>query len=438
MTAPALFDEAAEVALLGAIVIRPACMDELADVLEPDDFGRSHHRLTFAAMRSISQAGQPIDPLTLAAELERGGVLEQVGRPFLFTLGDGVPHSSNVLAYAKLIRDKATVRRLQGSARQILASAEDASQSVPALLEEAEALIYRLTQTAVKTDWIVGKDLAAELYPVVEGLTNDGKAVTGVSTGFSELDWMTRGFQAGDLILLGARPSQGKTALALQIAMSVAKSVPVGFFSVEMARQPLGLRGVIASAQVDGWRLLSGRLSDLDLRRVSDGLVALEDAAIYIDESPLLSPVHVRSKLRRLKSRAGSLGLVVIDYLQLMAPSPEHRHENKTNQVAGISRALKIMAREFGVPFLVLSQLSRHVERAAEKRPTMSDLRDSGALEQDADVVLLLHRPEVYDDKPELAGVAEVVIGKQRNGPTGIVELKWHGPHMRFETRRSA
>jgi replicative DNA helicase len=209
----------------------------------------------------------------------------------------------------------------------------------------------------------------------------------------------------------------------------------VAFFSLEMGRQPIGLRGVTAEAQVDGFRLLSGYLSELEMMRVSDGLTRLAEARIWFDESPLVSPVHVRSKLRRLGSKVGRVGLVVIDYLQLMAPLPDDRRENKTNQVAGISRALKLLAREFGVPFLVLAQLNRGLERSAEKRPTLSDLRDSGALEQDADVVLLLHRPEMYEhDKPDLAGIAELIVGKHRNGPTGILRLHFEKSQMRFRS----
>jgi replicative DNA helicase len=217
--------------------------------------------------------------------------------------------------------------------------------------------------------------------------------------------------------------------------MHAARTQPVAFFSVEMARQPVGLRSVIAAAQVDGFRFLSGFLGELEMMRVGDGLSQLASASIYFDESPMLSPIHVRSKLRRLVAKTGPPALVVIDYLQLMAALPDDRRENKTNQVAGISRALKLLAREFGVPFLVLAQLNRAVERSTDKRPTLSDLRDSGAVEQDADVVLLLYRPEMYErDKPELQGVAEVIVGKQRNGPTGTVSLAFHKSQMRFES----
>lgn len=433
----ALHNETAERAVLGAVLVRNEAMDDLADQIEPDHFGRHHHRLIFSAMRTLHAAGQPVDVVTLSAQLGRDGTLADVGGAgILAGLTDGVPRSINAPHYARLVRDKALLRSLRDAGRKLIADAESEIANGAALLEDAEQMVYKLSAQSVKTDWVSGAELASELYGVVEQMTQDGKPLTGLASGFHDLDRMTRGFQSGDLVLLGARPSMGKTAWALQVALTAAVAVPVAFLSIEMARQPLGLRAVIGAAQVDGWRLLSGRLSEVEHRYVADGLSALSNARIYIDESPMLNPLQARSKLRRLQSRVGTLGLVVIDYLQLMAPLPEHRHENKTNQVAGVSRALKILAREFGCPFLVLSQLSRALERSSEKRPTLADLRDSGALEQDADVVLLLHRPEVYEQtKPELQGLAELVIGKQRNGPIGIVEMTWRAAQMRFENR---
>jgi len=431
----ALYDEAAEVALLGAVVVRNAALDDVIEIVGQEDFGRQHHGYVFRAMLNLHAKSQPIDPITLSAQLATDGALESVGKPFVYSLGSGVPTSVNAGSYANVVRDKSLLRKLRETARQTLAEAEATDAVGLDVLQDAEQALYRLSQSAIKGDWVSGSELSAELFPVLESLEQNQGAVTGLATGFEDLDFMTRGFQAGDLILVGARPSMGKTAFGLQVAMKAAQSVPVAFLSVEMARQPLALRGVISSSQVDGFKLLSGhRLSDVEHRRVSEALVGLGDSTLYIDESPFLNPLHARSKLRRLASRVGRLGLVVIDYLQLMAPLPEHKAENKTNQVAGISRALKILAREFSTPFLVLAQLNRGLERSSDKRPSMSDLRDSGALEQDADVVLLLHRPEVYNDTdPSLKGLAEVIVGKQRNGPTGTVRLTWRAPQMRFD-----
>jgi replicative DNA helicase len=433
---PALYDEQAELAVLGAILVRNDALDDVADVLTPEHFGRFHHQRVFAAMLAVHQTGRPMDPITLAAQLERMGVLEDVGKPFLYGLGSGVPRSLNIAAYAAIIRGKALMRGLRDHARLLLARTESADADATELLEEAERSVAQLSLTTTAGEWVSGGELASELYPMVEALQHGPSSVTGVGTGFLDLDRFTRGMQPGDLVLVGARPSQGKTALALQVALHAAShDVPTAFFSLEMARHPVGMRGVMAQAQVDGWRMLSGRLSPVEFQRVGEGLAALSGAQIYIDESPALSPIQARSKLRRLKAKAG-LGLVVIDYLQLMAPLPEHKRENRTTQVSGISRVLKILARELNVPFLVLSQLNRGLERTSEKRPQLSDLRESGALEQDADVVLLLHRPETYEpNKPELAGVAELIIAKQRNGPIGLVELQWVKESMMFRSR---
>jgi replicative DNA helicase len=428
-----LIDEAAERAVLGAILVRNTSLDEIADLLTVEHFGVDNHAAIYGAMARLHAKGTAIDFVTLGNELRATGnyTLEQMR--YVTALADDPIAPRHVGHYARLVVDKALLRRIRREVRRILAAVEDEGAQGTAVLEQAEAAIYGIGATATKSDWLSTSDIAGELRPIVQELAEHHTAVTGLHTGFTELDMLTRGLQDGDLVLLGARPSQGKTALANQVALRAASGAAVAFFSIEMSRQGIGLRQVIALADVNGFRMLSGRLSEIDLRRVGDGLARLEELTLWLDESPTLSPLHVRSKLRRLKARVGRIGLVVIDYLQLMEPLPDHRRENKTNQVAGISRALKVLAREFGAPFLVLSQLNRGP--ADGSAPTMSDLRDSGALEQDADVVLLLHRPEVYDPTPENAGLAEVIIGKQRNGPTGKVELTWRPEPMRFENR---
>lgn len=428
-----LFDEDAERAVLGALLIRNEAIDEIADVLVPADFGRLHHEQLYRVMLDIHRAGRPIDPITIAAEVARQGLEETVTMPFVTRLTDVVPRSTNVLAYAHVVKDKALVRQVRDTAQQVLAEAEDEASTGEALLERAEAAIYQLASREVPSAWVSGADWSAELYPTLERMQQERRAVSGVPTGFSDLDEMTRGFQPGDLVLLGARPSMGKTAICLQMALHAAQRAPVAFFSLEMSREALGLRAVTALSCVDGQRLMSGYLSDSEYQRVGQGLAELGDTQVLIDDSPALSPHAARSKLRRMAAQRGALGLVVIDYLQLMACLPEDKRENKTNQVAGISRALKLLARELKVPFLVLSQLNRGLERSTDKRPTMADLRDSGALEQDADLVLLLHRPEVYDtDDPSLRGIAQLIVGKQRNGPTGTVTLTWLASQTRF------
>lgn len=428
----AILDEAAETAVLGAIVARNEAYDEIGDVLEPEHFGRVHHRQIFTAMRALHQRGSVIDYITLQAELERMGVLEEAGRVYVSRLGDGVPRSTNVTHYAGIVRDKATLRRLRDTARKVIADAEGAEMSGAALLEQVEQDVYELGARTLQSSWITNAELARRTMPNLERIFAEKRTVTGIPSGFVDLDAMTRGFQPADLVLVGARPSQGKTAFGMQVAYHAAQTVNVAFFSVEMSAEAIGLRQVIQASNVDGRRLLTGYLNELEQRRVGEGLAAMSERHIRWDDAPYLSPLHVRSKLRRFKAQFGAIGMVVIDYLQLMAPLPDDKRETKTNQVAGVSRMLKLLAREFNIPFIVLSQLHRVPEN---RRPTMADLRDSGALEQDADVVLLLHRPEVYDATPENAGLAEVIIGKQRQGPTGLVELTWRGEPMRFENR---
>ncbi len=424
MSGNRLKDEQAERAVLDAIVVRNGALDEIEDMLEPADFGHVANGHLFAAMRHLHATGQPIDPVTLKARLAQVGMLDEVGLPAIYALGNDGLRSTNVLAYAGIVRDKSVLRRLRHEAARLVAEADAGEVGGAELLERAEQAVFALSHTTARTDWISGAALAAELYPVIEQLTVKQEPLTGVASGFLGLDRFTRGWQPGDLILLGARPSQGKTAFALQAALHAARRAPVAFFSIEMSRQPIGLRAVIAEARVDGWRLMSGFLSEVQQRQVGDGLANLQSSKLWVDESPYLSPIQVRSKLRRLISTAGPLALAVVDYVQLMTALPEHRKENKTQQVAGISRALKLMAREFGTPFLVLSQLHRVPE---DRPPHMGDLRDSGALEQDGDVVLLLHRD------PKKDGVANVIVGKQRNGPTGTVELVWRPESMRFD-----
>lgn len=436
MADPVIYDEPAELAVLGSIVADPKAFDLIADDLEPEHFGRDHHKHTFTAMRRLHVAGKPIEPVTVKDELAKMKRLEEVGLLFVAQLGDGVPRSMNIRYYAGIVRDHWLRRELHDHAQRLILDAKSGAVTGAELLERMDGTLHNLGTTAVRSEWVSGKELAQELYGVVEDLHANRGAVSGVSSGFIDLDRDLRGLQPGDLVLLGARPSMGKTAIAMQIAHHAARSLPVAFFSLEMGRVPIGLRGVIALSQIDGWRMLHGRLSEVDQRRAQDGLTQIGESQFYIDESPMLSPTQARARLRRLKARAGSIGMVVIDYLQLMAPEPDDRRENKTNQVSGISRALKLLAREFNVPFLVLSQLNRGLERSGDKRPTMADLRDSGALEQDADVVLLLHRPEVYEpEKAELKGLADLIIAKQRNGPIGTIDLTWRAEQMRFENR---
>lgn len=426
-----IHDEMAEDFVLGTCVVWPQSLDDVADILEPQHFGRQHHQAIYKALLALHAAGKAIDYITVAEQVEKNGDGALADRAAVYSIStNGIPRG-HVKAHAQRIKERALLRDLRALGHHLIAESESAEAEAAAVLEQAESQLFALGHQTASTEWVSGAELFPSLYETLETMQTSG-AVVGLPTGFRDLDRKTRGLQKGDLTLVGARPSMGKTSFGLQVALQAAQSVPVAFFSVEMAVEPLALRAVINASDVDGFRLMSGQpLSEVENRRVSDGLTTLANAAVFFDESPSLSPVQVRTKLRRLKARTGVIGLVVIDYLQLMAPLPEHRKENKTNQVAGISRALKIMAREFQAPFLVLSQLNRATEGRGDKRPTMSDLRDSGALEQDADVILLLHRPHYYDAMAP-ADLAEVILAKQRNGPTGLIKLTWQAQQMKF------
>lgn len=428
-----LYDDAAEQAVLGAILVDNALLDEISDALTPLHFRRAAHQGVFRAMLELTRRSTPIDPITLRDILPTLGVVD-------VTLGDiaayvdGMPHGANVQAYAAQIRTQHTLRALERLGHAVSRAAEGGTVAPDAIIEDAEAELLVLGSPSLRGTWASSEDIVTALVATLEAIATTRGVMNGVLTGLRDLDDMTGGLHKGDLILLGARPSMGKTALALQMALHAARSCPVAFFSVEMGLVSLALRALAGEAQVDSWRLKQGKQSPVQEQRVAEALNTMGAMTIWIDESPLVSPGHVRAKLRRLRTlTGGALGLVVIDYLQLMAALPEHRNENKTNQVAGISRALKLMAREFDVPFLVLSQLNRGLERATVKTPSLADLRDSGALEQDADLVLLLHRPEVYDPtNVALEGIAQLLVAKHRNGATGNVDLRWKKEMTRF------
>lgn len=427
-----LISDDAERSVLGAILINNDLLDEVIDVLAPRHFGREHHAQLFTAMLALDAGGKKIDYTTLRSQLQDMQLLDNAMTAYYIKLGDGVPRSTNISYYAGIVLDRSLKRDIREFAKRAAVEAETGERSGVGLLEQLESELYAMGHHAVRSDWTAPDALARETWAHVEDLHERKSLTTGVDTGFVDLDYALRGLQPSDLILLGARPSQGKTAFASQVALRIAESRTVGFFSIEMSRQGIGLRNLIQLSGVHADKVFTGRASDVEQRALHDGFVRMGESHFWLDESPFLSPAQVRSKLRRLKMKAGRLDLVVIDYLQLMAPMPDDKRENRTNQVAGVSRMLKLLAREFGVPFLVLSQLHRVPDN---RRPTMADLRDSGALEQDADVVLLLHRPEVYEPTEQNRGVAEVIIGKHRNGAPGTHELTWRGDVMRFENR---
>lgn len=424
----------AERSVLGAILIDNATFNVVAAVLQPDAFYRDAHRRIFERMADLSERSQPIDFITLKEELARAGELDEVGGPaYLAALTDGVPRSTNAEYYAQIVKEKATLRALIFSANKILATAYEAEQEADLILDEAESSIFAVADDRVKVGFVPMKTLVSESFPKIEKLFTHKSHITGVATGFADIDRKTRGLQPGDMVIVAARPSMGKTSLVLNICQHVATHGGVaGFFSLEMSKESLFMRMLASEARIDMHRLMGGQIGQREYGQITEALESLSEAQLFIDDTAGISVLEMRAKARRLKAEHG-LSLLAIDYVQLM--TGRGRFENRTLELASISRSLKGLAKELGVPIIVLSQLSRASEARSDKRPQLSDLRESGALEQDADVVALIFREEMYklgDEPSESDGIAEIIIAKQRNGPTGTVKLAFLREQTRF------
>ncbi|MCL6631758.1 MAG: replicative DNA helicase [Alicyclobacillus herbarius] len=424
----------AEQAVLGAMLISADAVAEAAEWLEADDFYRRSHQLIFAAMQELYEQGQPVDVVTTTAALQaHEGRLESVGGvEYLAELAGAMPTVLHVAHYASIVREKALLRRIIAVAQEIAESSYKAEEDAGAVLAEAERRILELSQNRKVRDFTHISDVLDTTFERIEQLyANEGK-LTGVPTGYSELDRMTSGFQKSDLIIVAARPSVGKTAFALNISQNVAvrAGLPVAIFSLEMSKEQLVQRMLCAEAYIDGHKLRNGTLEDDDWPKLSMGVSALANAPIYIDDTPGITVPEMRSKLRRLKSQVG-LGLVTIDYLQLIH-GRRTSSDNRQQEISEISRSLKQLARELEVPVIALAQLSRSVEQRQDKRPMLSDIRESGSIEQDADIVAFLYRDDYYDPESERKNIVEVLIAKQRNGPTGKVELVFLKNYNKF------
>lgn len=424
----------AERSVLGAILIDNATFNVVAAVLQPEAFFRDAHRRIFERMADLSERSQPIDFITLKEELARAGELDEVGGPaYLAALTDGVPRSTNAEYYAQIVKEKATLRALIFSANKILATAYEAEQEADLILDEAESSIFAVADDRVKAGFVPMKTLVSESFPKIEKLFTHTSHITGVATGFADIDRKTRGLQPGDMVIVAARPSMGKTSLVLNICQHVATHGGVaGFFSLEMSKESLFMRMLASEARIDMHRLMSGQIGQREYGQITEALESLSEAQLFIDDTAGISVLEMRAKARRLKAEHG-LNLLAIDYVQLM--TGRGRFENRTLELASISRSLKGLAKELGVPIIVLSQLSRASEARSDKRPQLSDLRESGALEQDADLVALIFREEMYkvgDEPSESDGIAEIIIAKQRNGPTGTVKLAFLREQTRF------
>jgi replicative DNA helicase len=426
----------AEKSVLGAVLIHNEAFDQATELIDAPDFFREAHRRIFNCMIALSERGQAIDFVTLKEELSRTGSLDEVGGPaYIASLADGVPRSANVEYYARIVKEKSTLRSLIHSANKILAEAYEAEQEPDVLLDEAERSIFAIAEDRIRAGFVPLRDLVQSSFATIEKLQQTKGAITGIPSGFHDLDEMTTGFQPGDLVVVAARPSMGKTSLVLNMAQHVGTSTDmvVGFFSLEMSKEQLFMRMLTSEARIDAHRFRAGYLSEKDYGRLSHALGTLAEARVFIDDSASIGVLEMRAKARRLASQHG-LNLLIVDYLQLM--QGRGRFESRQQEVSAISRSLKGLAKELSIPIIALSQLSRAPEGRTEHRPQLSDLRESGAIEQDADVVLFIYRPEVYqkdETPPEDQGIAEIIVGKQRNGPIGTIKLSFLNQYTRFE-----
>src|ERR1700676_3887277 len=427
----------AERSVLGAILLHNDAFNLAAEVLDSKDFFRDAHRRIFDKMVKLVERGDAIDLVTLKEELGRAGELDEIGGPpYITEHVDGVPRSTNVEHYARIIKEKATLRNLIYSANKILTTAYEGGEEADVILDQAEHAIFAIADDKVRDGFVSMRDLAQASLETIEKLHTHKELITGVPTGFTDLDEMTSGLQPSDLIIIAARPSMGKTSLVLNMAQHVGTrtDMTVGLFSLEMSKEQLFLRLLTSEARIDAHRLRGGFLGERDWGRLSQAIGTLSEAKIFIDDTPSIGVLEMRAKCRRLASEHG-LHMVIVDYVQLM--QGRGKFENRTLELGSISRSLKGLAKELRVPIVMLSQLSRAPESRSDHRPQLSDLRESGALEQDADVVLFIYREDLYGDKSQAPadtqGIAEIIIGKQRNGPTGIVKLAFIREFTRFE-----
>ncbi len=425
----------AEEAVLGSILLDPDALDRVIEVMAAADFYRDNNRTIFEAMRALSEGGDPIDLITITDALKSRGVLPQIGgATYLATLADSVPSAANVASYARIVRDKAVLRNLIRVSGEIVQSCYDRQDDIDQFLDEAERLIFDVSEQRIRPAFVKIGDLLIDAYKTIDQWSERKDSVTGVATGFLDLDRKTAGLQPADLVIIASRPSMGKTTFALNIAQYVAlhSGASVGFFSLEMTKEQLVMRLLCAEARVDSSRLRTGH-ADRDYPRLAMAAGRLNEAPIFIDDSPSLNILEIRAKARRLKREHG-LDLIIVDYLQLMHGLPNNkREENRVQELAEISRGLKALAKDLEVPVVALSQLNRQVETRGDRRPIMSDIRESGSIEQDADVIMFIYRDEVYHQESPDEGTAEIIIGKQRNGAIGTVRLSFRGEYTRFE-----
>jgi len=426
----------AEQSVLGSLLLDKEALIKVADFLKSDDFYRDDHKVIYEAILKLYEKRKPIDVLTLTDILEKEKKLKSVGgASYLTTLVNSVPTAANVVTYAQIIQQKATLRRLISAATNIAEMGFDENTEMETLLDKAESTLFNVSQQYVRQYFTPIKDVLAESFERIDKLHREKGVLRGVPTGFKDLDNLLAGLQKSDLIILAARPSVGKSSLALNMADHIAceKKMPVGIFSLEMSKEQIIDRLLCLRGSVDSWKLRTGNLEDEDFGKLNYAMGVLSEAPIFIDDSPMLNAMEIRTKARRLQAD-NDLGLIVVDYLQLMQGTSFHSSDNRVQEVSEISRNLKALARELDVPVLALSQLSRAVEHRPDKKPILADLRESGSIEQDADVVMFIYRDDAYDQDSDKKNIAEILIRKHRNGPTGDIELYWKPEYMKFAT----
>jgi len=431
----------AERLILGAVLLDNATINQAAERLKREDFFLESHRRIYEKMLALSERGQAIDPVTLQEELRRAGELDAIGGPaYIGSLFDGVPRFSNIDSYTGIVKGKSILRRLIQTSNQIMASCFDAEDEPEEILDSAERLILAIAEDRLRQGFVPISEVAHKQLEYIEEIAGRQQLITGVATGFHDLDYMTSGLQPGDLIIIAARPSMGKTAFCLNIAQNAAtrpaldggKAV-VGIFSLEMSKEALVQRLLCSQARLDAHRLRTGMLGREDWKRLAVAVGELAEANIFLDDTPAVSTLEMRAKARRLKNEQKRLDLLIVDYLQLM--TGRGRIESRQQEVSQISRELKALAKELNVPLVALSQLSRAPETRTGNKPQLSDLRESGSIEQDADLVMFIYREDVYKPETEKQNIAEIIVGKQRNGPVGSVELVFLKALTRFEDK---
>lgn len=423
----------AEISVLGSMILDKEAIGKAIELLEEDAFYKTNHKKIYSAILDLFEKDEPVDLVTLTEELKKRDELSQIGGSlYLTTLLNSVPTSANIDYYIRIVNEKSVLRGLINAGTEICNMSYQATTETSNILDKAEQLVFNIVQKKSHSDFIPIGKLLHDSFETIEKLYDRKSHVTGVASGYIDLDSLTAGFHPSDLIIIAGRPSMGKSSLALNIAQNagVKEKVPVGIFSLEMSKEQLVQRLLCAEARVDAHKLRTGYLSESDWPRLTTAAGVLNEAPIYIDDTPAIHILEIRAKARRLKARY-NIGLLLIDYLQLV--QARSQIENRQQEISEISRSLKALARELNIPVIALSQLSRAVETRSDRRPMLSDLRESGAIEQDADVVAFVYREEYYKPDTENEGIAEVIIGKQRNGPVGTVKLAFIHKYTRFE-----